>query len=292
MSVKEKLLAKGYKVTKFAQAKSPEILTGVVICGVVLTSVLTAKATVKAVRKIDEEDQERKEYADTRAKNESKILGKTYEDVYNDIYSPLTVWDKIKIGWPYYIPPFLSGCTTIAAGIGAHKISSDRLVKEAAATEAARVALRKYQEKVVEQIGEKKERKIQTAVHEDEIKEKVKDIPEEYLKRCGAENGEVVAYDPKTGQTFVTTMERLRTAANKANKELREGDGFYPHGIFIEDCGGHINEFSYNNGIQGQGPFRDAIDQDYFLEPHIEDFNGHEIVIVYMNYNTISREYY
>lgn len=291
MSLKEKLMKTGVKLVDKCKANSPQILTGTVIFGVWLTGYLAASASFKVAKKIAEEDQARKDDAHARATNESKILGKDYKKVYDEIYEPLTFWDKVKIGWPYYIPPFLSACGTTASAIGNERINSDRLAKETLRTEAAQIALRKYQEKVVEQIGEKKERKVQYAVHEDEIKEKVKELPQDITSKFDPMSGGAVFYDPKSGQIFPSTYERVRRAADRANEALRS-DEFYSHGLFIEDCGGHISEFSYMNGIMSQGVDRNAIDQDYFLEPHLEEYNGHEITMVYMNYNTVTREYY
>ena len=290
MSLKEKLLQTGVRIADACKNKSPQILTGTVIFGVAATAVLSSVATAKAIRKIDEEKAIRIQEAEDKAAN-AKRMGFDYQKVYDETYKPLTTWDKITIGWPYYIPPFLSVCGTIASTLGVRHIDDERLAKETMATKAAETALRTYQEKVVEQIGEKKERKIQQAIHEDEIKEKVKDISPEIIDKCSAMNGGAVFFDPKSGQIFPSTYEKVRRAAEIANKALR-ADEFYSHGLFISDCGGRLSEFSYNNGILSQGPDRDAIDQDYFLEPHIEEYNGHEVTMVYMSYNTVSRETY
>lgn len=290
MSLKEKFCEGLVKVTDKCKSNSPQILTGAIIFGSITSVVLASVATAKAVRKIDQEEDDRRRYADEKAVNAQK-LGFDYKKIFDENYQPLTIWDKIRIGWPYYIPPFLSTCGVIGAAIGVRKIDDDRLAKETLATQAAQTALRTYQEKVVEQIGEKKERKIQESIHEDEIRDRMKDIPEQVIAKYDPMSGGAVFYDPKTGQFFLSTYEKVRRAADRANDALRQ-DEFYSHGLFIEDAGGHISEFSYMNGILSQGPDRNAIDQDYFLEPHIEEYNGHEITVVYMNYNTVTREYY
>lgn len=290
MSLKEKLVVGGEKLLRFADKHSTKILTGVVIGGAVLSVIFASEATVRAIREIDEEEHERDLDAKARADREHTIFGKNWQEAYDATYEPLTNFDKFKIGWKYYIPTFLTVSVVISSAIGAQVINTRRQAALAGAAEAAQVALKKYQEKVIEQIGENKERKVQHAMHEDEIKNL--QIPDEYIKRCGAENGESLFYDPKSGQEFVSTYERVRQAADKANKILREEADYYAHALFISDCGGKECEFSYNNGIPSKGMSMSAIDQDYFLEPHTGMHNGHEVTIVYMNYDTISRESY
>lgn len=285
MKLTSKLFEFGKDIFKFSKENKTTLLTGSVIVGVVLTSVLTANATAKAVRKIDEEDNARKDYADKRATNECKMLGKSYEDVYNDIYTPLTVWDKIKIGWPYYIPPFLSGCTVIASSVYNHKLNQDMLAKEAMATEAAKVALKRYQEKVVEQIGEKKERKIQHELHKDEIREKVlPTMTEEQLRGCDPSTGGILVYEPHTGQKFVTTIEKVRRTFRKANTDLRINET-YPLQLVIFDMGGYESDLTYRKVIRSAGQDHDAVEQDYLIDMHLEDFNGHECAIGYLNFD-------
>lgn len=287
---KERLVQKGEKLLRYLDNNSPKILTAIVVGGVVVTSILTVEATVMAIDEINKEKDERIEDAKARADREQKMLGRDWGEAFNEAYQPLTNFDKFSIGWKYYIPPFLSGVTVIASAIGAQKVNTSRQAALAATAEAAQTALKKYQEKTIEQIGKNKEKAIRHELHKEELKSA--DIPEEYKKRCGAENGEAVFYDSKTGQVFVSTYERVRRAAEKANKALREEQDYYPHGIFIEDCGGKICEFSYDHGILGQGPYRDAIDQEYFLDPHIEEYQGHEITMVYMSYDIVTRERY
>ena len=204
MSLKEKFCEGLVKVTDKCKSNSPQILTGAIIFGSITSVVLASVATAKAVRKIDQEEDDRRRYADEKAVNAQK-LGFDYKKIFDENYQPLTIWDKIRIGWPYYIPPFLSTCGVIGAAIGVRKIDDDRLAKETLATQAAQTALRTYQEKVVEQIGEKKERKIQESIHEDEIRDRMKDIPEQVVAKYDPMSGGAVFYDPKTGSSYLHT---------------------------------------------------------------------------------------
>lgn len=292
MSWKQKLVEKGEKFYRLVDKNSPKILTGVVIGGVIFAEIFTVKATVKAVRDVDKEKEEREKDAKAKADRAEKLLGRDWQKTYDEEYQPLTKWDIFKISFPHYIPATLMTTSVVASAIGAEKINAGRQAKLAATAEAAQVALARYKDKVIETFGEKKERAVEHELHKEEVQKHMKDIPEEYLKRCGAENGEACFYDPKTGQVFVSTYEKVRRAAEKANDILRNESDYYAHALFISDCGGKVSEFSYNNGILGQGPYRNAIDQDYFLDPHIEEYQGHEVTMVYMNYDTVTREQY
>lgn len=292
MNIKQKLLETGGSIAAKAKINSPKLWTGAVIFGVAATAFLTGMATTKAIKKIEEEDKERKEDAHTRAFNESNLLGKDYDEVYNDIYTPLTIWDKIKIGWPYYIPPFLMGVATIASSAEMYKDTDGRIKKLGKELRLKETAARIYQEEVIKQIGEKKEKKIQHAVHEKEIKEKlIPQINETTAKRCGAENGEILVFEPHTGQYFVSTIEHVKRCAQKVINELHH-DEFYDLQLFINEMGGNQSSLTYRKAIQSAGMDHDAIEMDYFIEMHIEEYMGHEVSAGYLNFDVVDLDNY
>ena len=292
MNIKQKLLETGSKIATKAKINSPKLWTGAVIFGVATTALLTGMATVKAMKKIEEEDEERKEDAHTRAYNESNLLGKDYDEVYNEFYTPLTVWDKIKIGWPYYIPPFLTGAATVASGVQMYKDTDGRIRRLGKELQLKELAGQMYREEVIKQIGEKKEKKIQHAVHEKEIKEKVvPNIDEHVSRRCGAENGEILVFEPHTGQYFVSTIEHVKRCAQKVINELHH-DEFYDLQLFINEMGGYSSSLTYRKAIQSAGMDHDAIEMDYFIEMHIEEYMGHEVSVGYLNFDIVDLENY
>jgi hypothetical protein len=278
----QKIVEAAHRGMRFVNRNSSKILTGTIIGG----TVIFAFSLVDAVRKGDAAlaEEEDIRYADAAAKADdiSKRQHYDWDKAFEEYYEPLTNWDKLKIAGPYYIPPFLIGTTIVGCAIGNEVVNCKEKHRLAMVAETAQLGLRTYQEKVIEKIGEKEERKIQHDIHKDEVKSYLKDIPEEYLKRCGAENGESLFLDPKTGQVFVSTYEKVRRAAEACNRTLREENDIYIHALFIEDCGGRPNEYSYDHAISSSRP----IDQDYFLDPHIEEYNGHEVTMVYMSYDT------
>jgi len=277
MGIKEKALETGSKIFD-----SPKVLTVGVVVGVVTTSVLTALATWKAIRAVDEEDEDRWNLADRLARKADD-----YDEVFDENYIPLTIMDKVKIGAPYYIPPFITGALTITDGVCLYKNMNNRLSAEmarAAAEVAAKELSHKlYKEEVVKQIGEKKERDIQYNAHRREINENVMPrITDEMAKRCGAENGEQLFYDPHTGQEWVSTIEIARRAIQMCIDDLRVNE-FYDYQSLLSNMGANDANLTYRWSVQSAGMDHDAIDKNTCLELHFGNHNGHEVSVAWLN---------
>lgn len=170
--------------------RSPEILTGIGISGMVVTTVLAVKATPKALRLLDE------------AENEKE--------------ADLTVGDKIKACWKCYIPTAVTGVTSVACLVGASSVHTRRNAALAAAYTLSDSALREYREKVVETIGEKKEKVVRDAV----AKEKIEKDPVTNKEVIVTEKGDTLCYDGIFGRYFKSDMESIKRAINKINRQI------------------------------------------------------------------------
>lgn len=170
--------------------RSPEILTGIGIAGMVVTTVLAVKATPKALRLLDE------------AENEKE--------------ADLTVGDKIKACWKCYIPTAVTGVTSVACLVGASSVHTRRNAALAAAYTLSDSALREYREKVVETIGEKKEKVVRDAV----AKEKIEKDPVTNKEVIVTEKGDTLCYDGIFGRYFKSDMESIKRAINKINRQI------------------------------------------------------------------------
>jgi hypothetical protein len=175
---------------KAAVDNSPMLLTGMAVAGVFTTTVLAVRATPEALMEIS--------YAD------------------EDTDEPLTVKDKVLATWTLYIPAVVSGCVTVGCIIGANKISSKRNAALVSIYSLAQEAAKEYRSKVVETIGDVKEKKIREQVAEDRLKGNPVNTSEIIITG----SGEQLCYDSYTGRYFKSDIETIRHAQNTINAQV------------------------------------------------------------------------
>ncbi len=278
MGIKEKAFQKGIE--------SPKLFTIGLAVGVFGTATLASVATWKAIRAIDEEEDERW--------NDAVREAKLTNDDPEEYYIPLTMFEKVKIGAPWYVPSILSGIVTTVCGGGVCKEARERIAAEVARSTAAEVSHQIYKDEVRKKIGEKEERDIEYEAHKREIQDRVlTQLPEDIAKRCGVENGEQLFFDPHTGQYFVSTFERVKRALKHVNHSLSKGgEEFYDLQQFILEMGGYNSDLTYRKAVQSAGLDHDAIEEVYFIEMHIEEYNGHEVSVGYLNFDIVDLNNY
>lgn len=168
---------------RFLNRNSPYILTGIAITGVITTSLLVGDATPKALKIIEER-------------------------------KCRTNLEKIKETWKCYIPAGISGVITVASIITANSINQQRNAALAGLYSIAQTTLNDYREKVVEIIGENKERKIRDEIDSDKINN---NLPNNIILTG---SGEVLCYDSMTGRYFMSDIEKIRKTVNELNRKL------------------------------------------------------------------------
>ena len=77
----------------------------------------------------------------------------------------------MRLTWRYYVPTAIMGGLTIACIIGANSINLRRNAALAGAYSLTEAALKEYQAKVIETIGDKKEQAIRDDIAKDRVKE-------------------------------------------------------------------------------------------------------------------------
>lgn len=179
--------------------RSPEILLITGIGGMLTTVFLAVRATPKALQLIDEAAKEKAEAAD--------------ED---DEVQVLTPADKVKAAWKVYIPAALTGAGSIVCLIFAHSTNARRNAALAAAYTLSETALKEYQAKVVETIGEKKEGEIRDAIDQDHLKQNPVKTSEVFITK----SGDTLCYDHWTGRYFKSDAEKIRRAANEVSRRM------------------------------------------------------------------------
>lgn len=179
------------KNTKAVMSKhSPEILTAIGIAGMISSTVLAVKATPKALMLIEDARYEKGE--------------------------DLTAIEKTKACWKCYIPAAVSGVTSAACLIGANSVNAKRNAALATAYKISETALTEYKEKVVETIGEKKEKTVRDKV----AKGKVDKNPVSKNEIIITEKGNTLCYDAISGRYFKSDIEKIKKAANELNRRM------------------------------------------------------------------------
>ena len=189
------------KEVKMAVSKhSPEILTGLGIAGMITTTVLAVKATPKALELIEDRKDEL--------------------DIYpTEKLSPV---ETVKATWKCYIPAAVTGVTSIACLIGASSVNYKRNAALTAAYNLSATALKEYKEKVVETVGEKKEKTIRDKVAEEQIKKE----PVNQSAIIVSGNGNTRCFDTVTKRRFISDIETIRRIVNDLNARMINGEDY------------------------------------------------------------------
>lgn len=194
---------------QFANKHSPEILTGIGIAGMITTTVLAVRATPKALQLIEEK------------KNEDWV----------DELSPLEV---VKTAWKPYVPAAVTGVASVACLIGASSVNAKRNAALATAYKLSETALSEYREKVIETIGEKKEKTVRDKVAE----ERVKKNPVSKSEVIVTNNGTTLCFDPISARYFKSSIDKIKRAENELNKQmLHDISGYVSLNDFYDELG-------------------------------------------------------
>lgn len=182
------------KLGKTVNDNSPLILTSIGVAGTVGTAVLVGKASFKAADILREE-----EAGWARADSD---------------FTSLTIGEKFKLVWPLYIPAAGTAALTITAVIMANRIGTRRAAAMAAAYTISQETFAEYREKIIDKIGENKERQYREEIDQEHINRT------DFSKVVLTGNGEVDFLDDYSGRPFRSTMEDVKYAINKVNNRI------------------------------------------------------------------------
>ena len=214
-------IAKSVKMTLVKH--SPEILTGIGIAGMLTTVVLAVRATPTALVKIQN--------AKDQKFNEQVDAGVDPEEATDD----LTTIETVKATWKCYIPAAVTGAMSTACLIGASAVSTKRNAALATAYTITDAAMKEYQDKVVETIGEKKEQAVRDAIAKDRIEKDP--VTEKEVIITGS--GTTRCYDPISGRYFESDVQTILTAESTLTRRL------------IHDMYASLNDFYWELGLEG-----------------------------------------
>ena len=218
-----------FKDVRMAVSKhSPEILTGLGIAGMITTTVLAVKATPKALDIIEDKKKE---------------LGLDQSENLRPV-------EVIKVAWKPYIPAVITGVTSIACLIGANSVNVRRNAALATAYNLSTTALAEYKDKVIETIGEKKEKVVRDKIAEDRLKKE----PVNQSTIVVSGNGTTRCFDTITKQRFISDIETMRRIVNDLNERMINGEDYI-----------YLNEFYYDAQLDSDGV--PCIVIDYAIPP-------------------------
>ena len=196
------------KVTKrFLGKHSPEILTGIGLVGMGTSVVLAVKATPKALELIDQERESRKVKETLYADNQPYV---TY------VKPELTAFETVKTAWKPYVPAAVSFALSASCIIGASAVNAKRNAAIATAYALTERTLVHYRDKVVETLGEKKEREIRQQINQDEINNK----PISNSQVIITPKGNTLFMDAISGRYFKSDLDHIRKAINELNRDM------------------------------------------------------------------------
>lgn len=194
---------------------SPEILTGMGIAGLITTVVFAVKATPKALSILDESVPE---------EDKSDI---------KDLPTALPAKDVVRLTWKCYIPTIVTGASSILCIIGANSANTRKNMALATAYTLSETALKEYQEKVVETIGEKKEKTVRDAI----AKDKIDKNPVNNKEIIITNKGNTLCYDIISGRYFRSDIDKIKKAENNLNRQI------------ITDMYVSLNDFYHEIGL-------------------------------------------
>lgn len=211
-------------VKKNLSDHSPELLLGFGIAGMASAAVMAVKATPRAIELLEDK-----------------------EDILD---RDLTKIEMVKVAWKPYIPAAIGFSVSAACLISANSINAKRNAMLATAYHISERALTEYVDKVVEVVGEEKEREIRDAVSRDRMKSDP--VTQQDVIITGS--GNVLCYDSISGRYFQSDMEKIKKAENQMNYRLNH-DMYCSLNDFYEEIGlsctdvGDIMGWNVNDGL-------------------------------------------
>jgi hypothetical protein len=190
---------------------SPAILIGFAIVSGGAAVVLAVKETPKALKRIEEKKEE-------------------YQ------VDKLSPWETVKTTWPCYVPAAATFVFAAGCAIGSQSIHVKRNAALAAAYKISETALIDYRGKVLETIGEKKERNVRNEV----AKEQINKTPFNPQNIYPTGKGKTICLDPLSNRYFECDVDVIKAAAVKLNQEMQ-----------LSICSTKsINDFYYAIGLE------------------------------------------
>lgn len=225
-----KLSMHAKRAGKFLKRKSPVILTGIGIAGMVTSTVMAVKATPKALALMD-------------IQREREAEG---------LEEPMTKVDVVKLTWKCYIPSVAIGAVSIACLVSANTVNGKQKAALATAYALSETTLHTYKDKMVELIGEEKAKEVQTAV----AQKTVERAPLKDKEVIITSKGEYLCLEPTSGRYFKSDIESIKRDVNALNRQMQTSFYITLNDLYselglkpVEDCIGEAMGWHIDNGL-------------------------------------------
>lgn len=246
---------------------SPEILLGIGIASGITTTVLAVKVTPKALELIEKEKD-----------RQNRTLIEESKGPDCGLITKLAPIEVVKVTWKCYIPAAISGVASIACLLGSHSVNAKRNAALATAYKLSETALNEYREKVVEEIGEEKEKAIRDKVAQKHLDEN----PVSKSEVIVTGSGKQLCYDGISGRYFESDIQTIRAAVNNINETMvyemyaALNDFYNEIGLSNTDMGDELGwnlddgllEISYGAMVADDG--RPCITLEYHIAPRYD----------------------
>ena len=180
------------KIGNVLAKNSPTILTGIAVTSGLSAVIFAIKDTPKAIKALELEHEK---YQETCV---------------------FTKKDVIQITWKYYIPTAIMTGISIGCMIGSNTVNLKRNAALASLYSLSETALKEYRTKVIETIGQNKERKIKDEIVKDRMARNT--VNESDVIFTG--NGDTLCYDSFSGRYFKSDIEKIKQALNKLSRDM------------------------------------------------------------------------
>ena len=199
---------------KFLSKHSPEILTGIGLTGMITSTILAVKATPKALTLID----------------------KKKKELQTDELTPL---ELIKTTWKPYLPTVGTIIMSSSCIIFASRVNYKRNAALATAYSISERTLLRYRDKVIETIGENKERSIREYIAQDDVNDNKKKDSQIIV----TSKGNTLFMDSMSGRYFKSDIDQIKKVVNELNRKL-----VYENYISLNEFYGEIGLDHVKNG--------------------------------------------
>lgn len=253
----------GQRVGNVLVKNSPTIFAGLGIGGFLTALVMSVGATKKALELIKDEDE--------RRNKEAIDLGAAYQYI--------TKMDVVKLTWKCYIPTVTVGLGAIACVITSNSVNLRRNAVLASLYSLSETAMKEYQQKVVEKIGEKKEQTVRDDISQDKLDKDP--VTGKQVILTG--KGETLCYDTLSSRYFKSDLETIRRVVNDFNFEIVTGEMFKS-----------LNEFYSELGLEPMDLGRDigwSIDHDKLEVEFTAKIASDGNPCIVLNYRALPREW-
>lgn len=175
----------------FLSKHSPEILVGIGVTGMITSTVLAVRATPKALG----------------------LLEGAREEKHGEDLTPL---EMVKVAWKPYMPSIVIGAVSVSCIIGASAVNTKRNAALATAYAISEKSLLTYRDKVIETIGEKKDKEIREKIAQDEVDKK----PVSNSQVIITSKGNTLCMDALSGRYFRSDLDKIKKVINELNRDI------------------------------------------------------------------------